>query len=80
MNDTIPVSKPSELATKEKPVVEEVNEKATTSLPGDNNKETLIKVVPKSRRQSKPKLVNTTIEVKPIRVIKPKIIRKIGPL
>lgn len=80
MNDTIPVSKPSELATKEKNVVEEVNEKASASLPGDNNKETFIKVVPKSRRQSKPKLINTTIEVKPIRVIKPKIIRKIGPL
>lgn len=80
MNDTIPASKPAELPSKEKPVAGTVTEKATAVIPNEENKENGIKAVPKSRKQSKPRVVNTNIEVKPIRVIKPKIIRKIVPL
>lgn len=80
LTDTIPVSKQGDLPSKDKPLVENATDKVASTNPDGEIKENAIKAVPKSRRQSKPKIVNTNIEVKPIRVIKPKIIRKIVPL
>lgn len=50
--------------------------------PSTDKKETkdIIKEVPKSRRQSKPVIVTPKVKTPPVRIIKPKIIRRPGIL
>ncbi|KIC96389.1 hypothetical protein [Flavihumibacter solisilvae] len=49
--------------------------------PEDNKeKKDIIKEVPKSRRQSKPVIVTPRVKTPPLKIIKPKIIRRTGIL
>jgi len=53
------------------------NKKVTDQSPVDKPVETIIKEVPKSRKQIKPIAVTNGLIVKPVRVIKPKIIKPV---
>lgn len=66
--DTVPVVK--------KPVEQPDVKKPTEELP-DVKKLDVIKEVPKSRRKMKPIAVPAPVPIQPIRIIKPKIIRKV---
>lgn len=46
----------------------------------DKEKKDIIKEVPKSRRQSKPVIVTPRVSTPPVKIIKPKIIRRTGIL
>ncbi|WP_074242123.1 hypothetical protein [Chitinophaga niabensis] len=67
--DTVPALK--------KPVTEQPDVKKPLEELPDVKKLDVIKEVPKSRRKMKPIAVPAPIPVKPIRIIKPKIIRKV---
>jgi len=68
-SDTVPVVKKS---GPEQPDVKKVTEQPLDTKPLD-----IIKEVPKSRRKLKPIAVPAPIPVKPIKIIKPKIIRRV---
>ncbi|WP_343304277.1 hypothetical protein AAHN97_22135 [Chitinophaga niabensis] len=67
--DTVPAVK--------KPVTEPPDVKKPLEELPDVKKLDLIKEVPKSRRKMKPIAVPAPVPIQPIRIIKPKIIRKV---
>jgi hypothetical protein len=67
--DTVPAVK--------KPVTEQPDVKKPPDELPDVKKLDVIKEVPKSRRKMKPIAVPAPVPIKPIRIIKPKIIRKV---
>lgn len=69
LSDTVPDLK--------KPVPEQPDVKKVVEQPLDVKKLDVIKEVPKSRRKLKPIAIPAPVPVKPIKIIKPKIIRRV---
>jgi hypothetical protein len=77
-SDTIPVNKkPVPEQPDAKKITEQPDVKKVTEQPLDAKSLDIIKEVPKSRRKLKPIAVPAPIPVKPIKIIKPKIIRRV---